>query len=166
MHHNFQFIKSGDEGNDWIIFTSDKQTLKEDLHPFGNPYFQQQLKIMQWTGIENIYEGDIVELGNDGVQGIVEYDEDRFYVNCENVQTRVSKLHTVIGNIYEIAGKNYDDIIECGDKLYYEINPRSKMNVPSYFYEKLEKYYNEWRINKNGTFYDYCKNALSNTKND
>jgi len=50
MHQNFQFIKSGDEGNDWIIFISDKFTLENHTtNPFMNPspYFSQQLKIMQ-----------------------------------------------------------------------------------------------------------------------
>ena len=27
MHNDFQFIRSGDTGADWIVFTSDKQTL-------------------------------------------------------------------------------------------------------------------------------------------
>lgn len=96
MHYDFQFIKSGEEGNDWIVFTSDKQKLTNKPHPFENPYFSQQLKIMQWTGIDNIYEGDIVDFG-----GVVRYDEDRFYIDCGCIHTRVSKIQKVIGNIYE-----------------------------------------------------------------
>ena len=98
MHHDFQFIKSGNDGNDWIVFTSDKQKLTDEPHPLNNPYFQQQLVIMENVGIYDIYEGDIVDFGG---LGVVKYDEDRFYVDSGNIHTRVSKQHKVIGNIYE-----------------------------------------------------------------
>jgi hypothetical protein len=56
---------------------------------------------------------------------------------------------------------NYNEVAECGDKLYYDINPNTQMDVPSYFYMKLEKYWVEWKeSNSKLTFYDYCKDKL------
>jgi len=34
---------TGEEGNDWIVFTSDKQKITDKPHPLKNPFFQQQL---------------------------------------------------------------------------------------------------------------------------
>jgi len=71
MHNDFQFIKSGNEGKDWVVFLSDKQPDFETA--MKNPYFSQQLKIMQYTGIKDkkrtpefpegqeVYEGDKVK---------------------------------------------------------------------------------------------------------
>jgi uncharacterized phage protein (TIGR01671 family) len=65
MHDDFEFIRSGEEGNDWIVFKSGKQPLNALPHPFENPHFAQQLKIMQWTGQfdedgKHIFDGDIM----------------------------------------------------------------------------------------------------------
>jgi len=101
MHNNFQFIRSGEESNDWIVFTSDKQLLTSKPYPFENPYFQNQLKIMQWSGIDSIFEGDIVSLGDNSEEGVVRYDENGFYVDYGTKREKLTKEHKVLGNIYE-----------------------------------------------------------------
>ena len=73
MHFDFEFIRSGIESKDWIVFKSDKQRLDDKnaiFHPLQNPYFQQQLKIMQFTGLKDkagkkIYVGDIIKYSGD-----------------------------------------------------------------------------------------------------
>lgn len=45
-HYNVQFITSGCEENDWIIFKSDKQTI-ESGKVFDNPYTRQQIVLYQ-----------------------------------------------------------------------------------------------------------------------
>jgi len=113
MHEDFRFIKSGDEGNDWIVFTSNLQTLQSVPHPLQNPYFQQQLKVMQFTGLSDlnkheIYESDVVTVpgsGNCQVKicpsyGVVFVCADGYerpYIDCVAEQDHP----TIIGNIYE-----------------------------------------------------------------
>lgn len=113
MHLDFRFIKSGDEGNDWLIFTSDKQTLQDKHHPFDNPWFQQQFKIMQYTGLKdangvNLFEGDVVSVAGTGsaevkicpAYGVVFSDKDGFerhYIDC----IAEGDHPTIVGNIYQ-----------------------------------------------------------------
>jgi len=109
------------------VFASDKQTLKSKPHPLENPYFSQQLKIMQFTGRHDknrkeIYEGDILKLDyNDAIYTMkwndmyLCYDwevhgETEIFTNalCYSIENAVEKTgiplfkqSIVIGNIYE-----------------------------------------------------------------
>ena len=54
------------------------------------------------------------------------------------------------------------DIIKVAEKLYYEANPNTKMDVPSFVYEKVEAA-NSRRIKAQSklSLYEWCKNELS-----
>ena len=100
---------------------------------FNDPYSQQQLKIMHYTGMKNkaqkeIYEGDVVcaKRGNDVFIGIVRYlDEEGCYdLDCgfktdgdENQGGRLFSFTsiTVIGNIYENPELLNDNRASCAE---------------------------------------------------
>ena len=123
MHNDFQFIKSGDEGNDWIVFTSDKQTLQDSTHPFENPYFGQQLKIMEYTGLKDkngvkIFEGDIVKYyGYDySEDGDFEYYKVEFTKECYGEKWGWD-LVDIKGNAHEYyyGGFNAENCVVIGN---------------------------------------------------
>ena len=113
MHYDFQFIKSGNEDKDWIIFTSDKQTLKDQQHPdpFHNPYSQRQFKIMEYSGLVDwngvkIFEGDYVKLCNTHITGKNEgysdvFFDGKFWQPFSYLNNYIGTNFEVIGNIYE-----------------------------------------------------------------
>lgn len=110
MHTNFQFICSGDSGNDWIVFTSTESPLKGDAKGIvmDNPYFFQQFKIRQFTGRHDrngveIYQGDIIMI--EGNYHIVKRDGCMFEAfpmkAYANTLERFYSECVVVGNIYQ-----------------------------------------------------------------
>ena len=55
-----------------------------------------------------------------------------------------------------------DDVIDVAEKIYYEVNPNTKMDVPSFFYEKVENA-NKKRLEAKSklNLYDWCKKPAS-----
>jgi hypothetical protein len=114
MHFDFQFMRSGSDGNDWILFKSDKN--KEISDWYNNPYFAQQIKIMQYTGLKDtngkeIYEGDIIKyMGFEVLDGKQIRPTRHFTISSENFIRGCYALFClmdcngtceVIGNIHE-----------------------------------------------------------------
>ena len=57
---------------------------------------------------------------------------------------------------------NKNDVIEVAEKLYYEANPTTKMDVPSYAYEQVEAANKRRRNAKSElSLYDWCKLELA-----
>jgi hypothetical protein len=54
-----------------------------------------------------------------------------------------------------------NNVIEVAEKLYYEANPNSKMDVPSFVYEKIEAQ-DRKRIAAESdlNLYDWCKTNM------
>ncbi len=58
---------------------------------------------------------------------------------------------------------NKNSIIEVAEKLYYEANPKTKMDVPSFAYEQVENA-EKRRVAASSTLnlYDWCKKEMAN----
>jgi hypothetical protein len=61
-----------------------------------------------------------------------------------------------------IITESFNDVIYVAEKLYYEANPSTKMDIPSFAYEQVEKA-NHRRVESKSTMnlYDWCKTELS-----
>ena len=57
------------------------------------------------------------------------------------------------------------DIITVAERLYYETNPNTKMDVPSFVYEQIEAANRRRKIaNSELSLYDWCKQELNKNK--
>jgi hypothetical protein len=118
MHNDFQFIRSGETGADWIVFISDKHTLDRKIkdpalpHIFDDPFFWQQLKIMRGVGLEDkngkpIFECDLLRDKYGNTFSVVYDDAQWWAVTKEMVKTGIdsSSVHRneyeVVGNVFE-----------------------------------------------------------------
>lgn len=55
-----------------------------------------------------------------------------------------------------------NDVIKVAERLYYEVNPNTKMDVPSYAYEWVEKAnYNRLSTNSTLSLYEWCKQNMT-----
>ena len=53
---------------------------------------------------------------------------------------------------------NQNDVIEVAEALYKEKNPNSNMNIPSFAYETVEKWKNEWVVSRSSlSLYEWIK---------
>ena len=126
LHKEVEFIRSGLEDNDWIIFKSDKQKLEDDV-VLNNPYFQQQIKLMQYTGLKDknnkeIYEGDLLKVELDWGYGLAKIIVEIYFKDgCFRAKALNSHEDTllielsyfdIIGNIYENS-----EMLEKGNGL-------------------------------------------------
>lgn len=113
MHHEFQWFSSGDSGSDWICFASleSPQISENNQVILNNPYFRQQLKIMQYTGLndmkgQEIYEGDKLYWHNQTDEpgadiSPVEFRDGAFYCGSDLLAELDLESMEIIGNIYE-----------------------------------------------------------------
>jgi len=57
------------------------------------------------------------------------------------------------------------DIITVAERLYYEANPNTKMDIPSFAYEQVELANRRRKLaNSKLSLYDWCKQELDKKK--
>lgn len=57
---------------------------------------------------------------------------------------------------------SFQERIDTAEKLYYAINPTTRMDVPSIAYEKVEDLYSYYKKCESGVnFYDFCYARLT-----
>jgi hypothetical protein len=60
---------------------------------------------------------------------------------------------------------NKNNAIAVAERLYYEENPETKMDVPSFVYAKVERLSGEWRKSRrNISLYQFCKEVMGKQK--
>ena len=134
MHYDFQFIKDWNNGG-WIVFQSDKQKLNWNtgknfnftVNIYPNPYFAEQLKIMQCTGLKDkngklIYESDIVRYAKYEIDDIEpeweyteivwggKYDYPAFDLKTHNFESNGLSEIFACGWIIEVVGNKYENL--------------------------------------------------------
>ena len=58
-----------------------------------------------------------------------------------------------------------DDIIKVAEKLYYEANPNTKKDVPSYAYEQVEASNSRrMAVKSELSLYDWCKHEIEENR--
>ena len=66
-------------------------------------------------------------------------------------------FENITGNIKD----NMNDVIEVAEKLYYEANPDTKMDVPSFVYEAVETENKKRKeANSSMSLYHWCKSRI------
>lgn len=151
--------------------------MKEVLSVRSNGiYFQEESKDFSLNARLEVViihtDGKKYDLVNDVVQTSMKISESRFTVSPEMLQNLITDLQlhqkklegfrsnaeqlNSLVNHLEINDEN--DVIKVAERLYYEDNPDTKMDVPSYAYERVEgANKRRLKVKSQLTLYEWCK---------